>query len=497
MNKTFVADALRARGRRHGKFPLAPLAAAIALYLSGAAQAATIAVNDASDDSVAGKCTLQDAVAALNNASAMNACAAGDGVNDTIDLSFFTQPTTISVTLPNSADGLSAFGFTQPAILSGPLGSDGKPLVTIQRSSVSGVNFRVLGTTKDLTIQGLKITKGNSPGRGAGVYAYTGAKLTIANSIISGNRILAAASTYSGGGISTADGDVTVTDSTVSDNYAPNNGGGIYVKAQATLTLTRCTVDGNSVYHDGGGIYSFAGDVVLNSSTISNNKAGITYIDPNNNNHIPRGGEQGGGIWADRVILTNSTVSGNHINNKGGGIFAYAQQLGRPSRNAGPLQAHNGHGTVYMDFSTVSGNTVYGGNYGGSTGGVSATYYLRAHSSIISGNAAGDVEAGNNMYDFAGDHNIILGDPPGNAPADTLNCDPKLAPLGDYGGPTQTMPLQNGSCAIDAGPETSTLTTDQRGLPRPVGSKTDIGAVEKQGADDPPPDTIFASGFES
>ena len=78
-----------------------------------------------------------------------------------------------------------------------------------------------------------------------------------------------------------------------------------------------------------------------------------------------------------------------------------------------------------------------------------------------------------------------------------IGVDPKLSPLGDYGGPTQTMPLQNGSCAIDAGPETSTLTADQRGLPRPVGSKTDIGAVEKQGADDPPPDTIFASGFES
>lgn len=494
MNKAIVADAPCAPERRRRKFPLAPLAAAVALCISGAAQAATIAVNDASDDSVAGKCTLQDAVAALNNASTVNACAAGDGLNDTIDFSFFTEPTTISVVLPNAADGLSAFGLTQPAILSGPLGGDGKPLVTIQRSSVTGVNFRVIGTTKDLTIQGLKISNGNSPGRGAGVYAYTGAKLTIANSIITGNRILASASTYSGGGVSTVDGDITMTDSTVSNNYAPLHGGGLYVKAKATLTLTRCTVDGNFAYHNGGGIYSFLGDVVLNSSTISNNKAGITYTDANNNS-FPRGGEQGGGVWGDRVILTNSTVSGNHINNSGGGIFAYAQQTGRPERQGGPAQAHNGHGTVYMDFSTVSGNTVYTGS--GSTGGVYATYFLRAHSSIISGNDAGDVEAGNNMYDFAGDHNIILGDAPFNAPPDTLDCDPKLAALGDYGGPTQTMPLFEGSCAIDAGPATSTTTIDQRALPRPVGIATDIGAVERQGDDDPPPDTVFVNGFEA
>ena len=60
MNKAIVADASCARERGRRKFPLAPLAAAIALYLSGAAQAATIAVNDASDDSVAGKCTRQE-----------------------------------------------------------------------------------------------------------------------------------------------------------------------------------------------------------------------------------------------------------------------------------------------------------------------------------------------------------------------------------------------------------------------------------------------------
>ena len=56
-----------------------------------------------------------------------------------------------------------------------------------------------------------------------------------------------------------------------------------------------------------------------------------------------------------------------------------------------------------------------------------------------------------------------------------------LAPLGNYGGPTQTMALLPGSPAIDAGASSggNILPTDQRGLSR-VGN-TDIGAFESQG----------------
>ena len=55
--------------------------------------------------------------------------------------------------------------------------------------------------------------------------------------------------------------------------------------------------------------------------------------------------------------------------------------------------------------------------------------------------------------------------------------DPRLAPLGDYGGPTQTMALRTGSPAIGQGTTVAGLTTDQRGFaldsPRP-----DIGAFQ-------------------
>ena len=57
--------------------------------------------------------------------------------------------------------------------------------------------------------------------------------------------------------------------------------------------------------------------------------------------------------------------------------------------------------------------------------------------------------------------------------------DPVLAPLGDYGGPTQTMALLPGSPAIGAGTAVAGITTDQRG--EPLDSPPDIGAFQSQG----------------
>jgi hypothetical protein len=80
---------------------------------------------------------------------------------------------------------------------------------------------------------------------------------------------------------------------------------------------------------------------------------------------------------------------------------------------------------------------------------------------------------------------------PGNTcgfvqPTDLVNVsaeDLKLGPLQDNGGPTWTHALGAGSVAIDQIPEEDcTLTTDQRGEPRPEtgGTLCDVGAFEVQ-----------------
>lgn len=77
-----------------------------------------------------------------------------------------------------------------------------------------------------------------------------------------------------------------------------------------------------------------------------------------------------------------------------------------------------------------------------------------------------------------------------NNTGDLNNTDPLLGTLGNYGGPTQTIPLLSGSPAIDSGnPNGCTdglghlLKTDQRGKPRYDAEDTrgcDMGAFERQ-----------------
>jgi len=59
-----------------------------------------------------------------------------------------------------------------------------------------------------------------------------------------------------------------------------------------------------------------------------------------------------------------------------------------------------------------------------------------------------------------------------------INTDPKLGPLQDNGGPTQTRALAADSPAIDYVRINTGVTVDQRGRTRPVGPWADIGAYE-------------------
>jgi hypothetical protein len=81
--------------------------------------------------------------------------------------------------------------------------------------------------------------------------------------------------------------------------------------------------------------------------------------------------------------------------------------------------------------------------------------------SIVAGNSYGNFGRWGSVADLGS--NLTAGDP-------------LLSPLGDFGGPTPTMALLPGSPARNSA-LTATTTTDQRGLPRPVGAP-DIGAYE-------------------
>src|SRR5262249_24762321 len=147
----------------------------------------------------------------------------------------------------------------------------------------------------------------------------------------------------------------------------------------------------------------------------------------------------GGGIWflsPQSATLTNCTLANNQATSGGG------------------LLINQGSATLLNTI--VSGNTSDIGRDG--TGEVSATSSFNL---IGTGGSGGLV-------------NGVNGNQVGVA-------NPGLAPLANYGGPTQTHALLPGSPAINAGTSTGASAADQRGINRPQQSIVDIGAFESQG----------------
>jgi predicted outer membrane repeat protein len=97
----------------------------------------------------------------------------------------------------------------------------------------------------------------------------------------------------SGGGLRD-NGDLNITDSTISFNTS-EDGGGISNPFPYTMTLAQSTVMENVASDDGGGIWN-GGEVTIHNSTVSSNLAG----------------DEGGGIYStESVDVRNSTLFGN------------------------------------------------------------------------------------------------------------------------------------------------------------------------------------------
>jgi hypothetical protein len=301
---------------------------------------------------------------------------------------------------------------------------------------------------------------------------YNNGTLTLTNCTLSGNSVNFGTGYGGLGGGIYNDGVLTLNQCTLSGNSANNGGGGILnngtvtlnectlsrsigsgILNYRTLTLNQCTLSGNSatnVY--GGGIYNGGGTLTLNQCTLSGNRA-----------------QRGGAIYGPGA-LNQCTLTGNSAS-YGGGIYI--------------------EGTATLNQCTLSGNSApdgYGGGiYNDSFGTLAMTNTIVALNIAYSGadidnfsTSATLTYGGSNLVQSL-DGGTITG------PAPLTNA-PDLAPLGNYGGPTQTMPPLPGSPAIGAGSVAANIfSTDQRGYPRTQNGLIDIGAVELQSPAANPP----------
>ena len=351
-----------------------------------------------------------------------------------------------------------------------------------------------INTSPDETVilRGLTITGGFSGFRNlsGGAIGSFDASLVIDNSVLAGN----VSNQGGGGAIGIQSGSLIVSDSDISDNQVrdfSSFGGGVNA-VNSDVTITRSTVSRNGGALRGGGIFSDTGDVTIVETTVSDNFAG----------------EFGGGIstFAGDVIVDRSTVSGNVADfQSGGGIAAGGSVTVSNSTFSGNVSGRNGDAIQVFDSSlTISDSTIVENGANG-IGAISIDIFdnftpilLTVTNSIIANdlsvvdilvnefdsNITLEVQSsligtneGNNLTPAP----IGSPDADGNIIGDFRNpIDPVLGELADNGGLTQTHALLVGSPAIDSG--NTTLTTDQRGLPRPNfgGNGPDIGAFEEQ-----------------
>lgn len=228
-------------------------------------------------------------------------------------------------------------------------------------------------------------------------------------------------------------------------------GGAIFVFGIDALNLHEVALVGNSATYDGGAVRVSASSLTIENSVFDNNQCGT----------------HGGALWVSTqsAIIRNTTLAQNKAVSS---ILRFADdtqaQLVNVSMvdNEATYTIHliNGSSTATLVNSMVVGNTVVSELLAGPGTSISATH------------------SRNNLIGHLADPVLVDG-VNGNQVGVSV---PLVGVLGDYGGPTRTLPLLPGSPAINAGTAVASVTvpgTDQRGRPR-LGAP-DIGAFESQG----------------
>ncbi len=225
-------------------------------------------------------------------------------------------------------------------------------------------------------------------------------------------------------------GSLTLNSLTLRNGSVTDIGGGIL--NNGTLTLNTSTMSGSSANNAGGAIYS-VGLLTITASTINGNTAV----------------NDGGSIWnSGTTMLLNSTISSNTVTkpltSRAGGIFST--------------------GTLDLSFSTIAFNT------GAVAGNVYSSGVSNVQNNLILNNPSDSGSTFNSGF---------MG---GNIDGENTGI---VLPLTNNGGSTETHALTDSSIARDfITPANCTdvfgnpVTTDQRGVTRPIATGCDSGAYE-------------------
>ncbi len=255
---------------------------------------------------------------------------------------------------------------------------------------------------------------------------------------------------------------------TIQGGNASGDGGGILDTATVSqLSLTECMVNGNTAGGAGGGIDEAAGTstLTLSACTIANNASG----------------KSGGGIDiasnTTTAAFTNCTIYGNTDSGNLGGALADDTSGGTINLLNDTIDG-NTSGLLQRQATFNLGNTIVAQN------GIDVEGKFGSSPSANGPDLIGNRDNSGFSFLYALPDYMIpgIGGPPFGDPGlvgtASHPVDPRLGPLADNGGGILTQALLADSPAIGMGARDGAPDVDQRGVARPDGTATDIGAYE-------------------
>jgi len=309
-----------------------------------------------------------------------------------------------------------------------------------------------LAIASDLTIVGLGANQLTISGNDAsGIFDILApATVNISNLTVSSGAAITGGGLYIEGGGSF----VSLSQCIFSNNLATNGSGGAISDVGSanagSLTIDECTFVNNTAAQSGGAIDASGVDLTLLSSTFVGND-----VDGQGDS----GGGSGGGaisLSAGLATILNSTFANN----------------GAPFGNGGAI--NNSSSASY----TIESCT-FAYNSSGASGGAifSDSVAMSLVNTLVADNNSANgpdifgpiFSQGDNLF---GDTNGLSG----FVSSDLQNVNPLLGQLQDNGGPTETIALEPGSPALNAGNPAPAPSVDQRGVAR--GPLVNIGAFQ-------------------
>ncbi len=341
-----------------------------------------------------GTCTLRDAITFANVQSGADIIV--------FDASLSGSMIVLAATLPNIADALTIDASALPSMVE-LSGSDTMRIMLVNSGISLMINHLMIShgyadggagihNSGNLTVTNSTLYRNYAPNissRGGGIY-NNGGTVTITNTTFDTNRTY----TGGGGGIFNLSGTVTIEDSTFTGNLTSTVGGAIY--NLGTVAVARSTFSGNLSLYEGGAIYNSGTATISDNSNISGNQSQ---------------GSQAGAIFNNGTMdISDTTLSGNSSRCYGGGaIYNLSGALtitrttlaNNASYNSCSSSFGSRGGAIHIDNGTViiTNSTIYNNyapDYGGGIYKNLGTLYLT--NNTLSGNRIDRIDGGGGLY---------------------------------------------------------------------------------------------------